>query len=479
MKIVFRVNGGTREVPGLGHVMRCLALALSFKLKGYTSLFVCYESKSAFSLIEKAGFSYLSLPHNCPIAEDSKKTLEVASGANFIIVDSYDLKEEYLRLLRNCPSIVVYFDDLLDRQLPVDVVIGNAYTTIEDYQGKILPETKVLAGPSYTPLRKEFHHPSPHTIREEITSLLITLGGHDPENATEKVVSALRAYPKMLNVHLLLGKAYEHFESLQNALENYPHPYFIHRDVQNVLPLFQQVDLAISAGGITVWELASVGVPMVLIKIADNQERTVNFIKEQGLAYVLGDVVEGLNSLESKEVRAKLSKQLQALIDGKGVLNLTDALINLSKELLKVCEIKITPYMQESTLLWQWRNDPVTRAMSKKDHVISLEEHQKWLGNLKDSHFLFGFVNLVPIGVVRLDDSLVSINVNPQFRGKKLGEGLLKKACEYATHTLQLKKLHAEIKKENVASIKIFEKVGFRLQSEKDGFLSFDYQVGT
>ena len=135
-------------------------------------------------------------------------------------------------------------------------------------------------------------------------------------------------------------------------------------------------------------------------------------------------------------------------------------------------------YSSDAYLIWEWRNDPITRLMSKIGNFILFEEHQKWYERtLKDPNkvILMVFLNGIHAGMLRFDllsssSAEIRINMNPMMRGRGLGSSILIEACHYGKNQLNLLEITAEVKTENTSSIKIFEKAGFDFQGLNDGF---------
>jgi RimJ/RimL family protein N-acetyltransferase len=127
-----------------------------------------------------------------------------------------------------------------------------------------------------------------------------------------------------------------------------------------------------------------------------------------------------------------------------------------------------------------WRNDRVSRENFKNQHIVSQKEHQVWLekklNSSSSSLIMFGR-DEIKIGIVRLDIEQeyidVSINLNPNERGKKLGKKMLKASERYLNKSLKEKKLRAEILKMNILSQKVFERAGYKLESTKSNILIY------
>lgn len=491
MKIVFRVDGGGGI--GLGHLMRCVALADACRAQGHAPLFICKDNPSALQLFQERGYEVHKISSQITLQEELNQLPQIIQNGDLLVVDGYAFTSAYLAALHQAlkgKTVLVYIDDLMDRELPVDLVLGNVYATREEYATKLLPETVLVTGPKYLPLRQEFQALPKKGISDQIRNVLITFGGEDPANITQKVVEALSHHKPSIHLEILLGPAYPHEVSLQQVLAGYPHPHQIHRNPSNLAVLYQKADVAIAASGITVWELAAAGTPMLIIQAVDNQFRIARYAQQQHLGIVLGwhiavnalRINSGLLELADKQVRADFSKRTQALFDGKGALRIVKALSTsvLAKQIV-LKQADKEPEGVESRLLLKWRNDPITREMSRNTEIVSLDEHRQWF--LKTSNdekrlILIGYCDAIPVGMVRLDRqdvevAEIGINLNPEMRGKGFGTALLQAVCSYAFGSLGVKRIKAVVKSKNLASINIFEGTGFVLQSEADGFREY------
>jgi RimJ/RimL family protein N-acetyltransferase len=131
------------------------------------------------------------------------------------------------------------------------------------------------------------------------------------------------------------------------------------------------------------------------------------------------------------------------------------------------------PESRDSKLIWEWRNDPVTRQMSRTTDPIAWDTHAAWYA-ATDSKIVMAVVDGNPAAMLRFDfiesdHAEIGINLGPAVRGQGLGAPILMAGCAYGFDTLGLSRIRAEVKPENVASIKIFERAGFLLDGEHDG----------
>lgn len=118
----------------------------------------------------------------------------------------------------------------------------------------------------------------------------------------------------------------------------------------------------------------------------------------------------------------------------------------------------------------EWRNDPMTRAMSRSSHVVEERSHIEWFAKaVTDPRhtLLIGEVEGSKVGLVRFDHgdiTEVSIFMNPAHRGRGYGLALLLEALKFDRGEIV-----AEIRPENIASLRIFEQAGFEFQDIHDG----------
>ena len=139
---------------------------------------------------------------------------------------------------------------------------------------------------------------------------------------------------------------------------------------------------------------------------------------------------------------------------------------------------------EDSSLLFEWRNDPVTREMFKNTQAITWAEHETWFNNIVDDpHFLLLMVKYQQqqIGVVRFDihDDMaeISINIAPTFRGQKLSAGILMCACQMAFAGKNLTTLKADVKQTNSASLKAFMQAGFTIDTQDDEYYYLSLKI--
>lgn len=237
-------------------------------------------------------------------------------GADWIVVDGYHFTADYLRAL---PARTIYLDDLAAwPEYPVDVVWNPGVCAPDTYG-----ETPALLGPDYYPLRHEFHRVVPRPVPERARRVLVTLGGADPEGYTSTAIQAARGLDCELRV--VVGGS--------NPIRPELAPGELLVGVENMAPVLAWAELAVAAAGVTAYELAFLGIPTVLVTVADNQEPNATGFAAAGAALNLGrtppaQALHGaLQALVTDRARREgLAQAGRRLVDGQGPRRVTEFL---------------------------------------------------------------------------------------------------------------------------------------------------------
>jgi UDP-2,4-diacetamido-2,4,6-trideoxy-beta-L-altropyranose hydrolase len=326
-ELIIRADA-TPEI-GSGHVMRCLALAQAWKKSGGNVTFVSHlpnRTLRARLLSEQCEFAQVETPH--PSGDDWKALGAVIRGRlrPAIVLDGYHFDPEYQKRVRETGNTVLVVDDIvLHPRYECDFVL-NQNVNAERIQYPTGPDTKLLLGSRFAMLRTEFLvcRERERRIPDDAQRVLVTLGGSDPDNVTRVVVDAMRRITSPeLQVRIVIGPDNPNAEQLCSRHDD--HFEFIRS--ANMPELMMWADVAISAAGSTSWELALLGVPSLLITVAENQAGICRDMAEQGAAVSLGqhdelnpdDLARTVEAvLHDRDLRQRLSDAGRALIDGQG-----------------------------------------------------------------------------------------------------------------------------------------------------------------
>lgn len=261
------------------------------------------------------------------------------SGRDSVIVDSYYVTDDYLAALRACVYTVL-MDDIGTHRYPVDCVINyNAPASLDAYRKLYQGSgTKLLIGSRYTPLRRQFRRAEeiPAEGTGHLPAVLITVGGGDPGNIAWKILK--RIYRKDFSFHLVTGRFHPDFQRMQE-LEKEHNNIHIHHDVKDMAGLMRRCQIAVTAGGSTVYELSALGIPFVCFSCAENQEALVDYIGSRQIAVSAGawhrepeQTLERIGRLfeklaENSKLREACRYREMELADGNGAHRLAEEIL--------------------------------------------------------------------------------------------------------------------------------------------------------
>ncbi|RKX24442.1 MAG: UDP-2,4-diacetamido-2,4,6-trideoxy-beta-L-altropyranose hydrolase [Candidatus Zixiibacteriota bacterium] len=351
MKMVIRVDSSLQI--GSGHVMRCLTLADHLKETGCDISFVCRDHPGNVSaLVEDKGYEVHRLP---AVEDDSRKatqsgheykhwlgtnqatdvaqTMEVLSRfkaqVGWLIVDHYALSEEWEKVLRPHVTGIFVIDDLANRKHDCDILLDQNLNQSGSsrYENLVPPDCQVLAGPRFALLRNEFTQAA-ESSRErdgQIKHLLVFFGGVDSANETLKACRAiLSSGCSDLAVDIVVGASNPNKNAVNEFCER--HDMFeYHCQVSNIAELMSKADLCLGAGGTTTWERAYLGLPTIILPVAENQVEGTKAMAAAGAAWDLGyaskvsenEIADAISfALNDPEAVCRISRAARGLFGG-------------------------------------------------------------------------------------------------------------------------------------------------------------------
>jgi UDP-2,4-diacetamido-2,4,6-trideoxy-beta-L-altropyranose hydrolase len=457
--------------------MRCLALAQVWSTAAGSCEFVlAHGTPELESRIGEEGFRVDSITAEPGSDDDVRQTLEITHERNaaWVVIDGYRFTADYQRAIKNrsCRLVVVDDGGLGDSCVADIVVNQNPFATAVSYT-HCAPSTALLLGTRYALLRREFWTPTPRFIMPgKAERLLVTFGGSDPDNVTSVVLQALKMTPTDGGeVIVVVGDGNPHYDSVVRQARDLGRKVRIERGVRKMSELMGWADLAISAAGGTCWELAAMGVPMILIPIADNQTPVADILERKRAAVNLGPawklsaerIAQATYTVQIEyERRKELLENARGLVDGKGAHRVITAMMDKQVTIRNADAGDIQ-------LLWEWANEPAVRAASFSRDPIPWGDHQHWMERrLADPHTRL-YVGIdsadLPVGQVRFDlhgsDAILSVTVDPKFRGRGYSPVLLSQSCSKLFRETPTVLVEAFVKPDNVASLRAFIRAGF------------------
>jgi UDP-2,4-diacetamido-2,4,6-trideoxy-beta-L-altropyranose hydrolase len=298
---------------GAGHLMRSRVLAEELQAAGaqVTVLAECDDARAAL---------LAGLPHR-RVAWGGQAATTLAAGADLLVVDSYRVDAAWCAAALQACRHTAFFDDTL--RLPYDggIVINTALGA------ELLPYPRdggcrYLLGAQYAPLRREFRRLPAREVRTEVRRLLLLAGGGAAEPYFIRLGSELAELLAPVEIRTV-GFSAAGCTGL---------PYLTAAALRDEM---LAADIAVTAGGQTLYELAAAGVPAVVLATADNQRSNIDGFVRAGLAADTGvrpaaaAVAAQVQALDAA-TRADRARRARALIDGDGAIRLARALLDLA-----------------------------------------------------------------------------------------------------------------------------------------------------
>jgi UDP-2,4-diacetamido-2,4,6-trideoxy-beta-L-altropyranose hydrolase len=333
MKVSIITEGNSNI--GYGHITRCTSLYQAFEEKGLTPSFIVNGDKivkNSLEMEKKYIFNWLI---------DKKKLYKLIDGSDIAIIDSYLANLSIYKEITNLVKIPTFIDDNIRLKYPQGIVV-NYLISAKELKYPKDKEITYLLGPKYCIVRKEFWDLQEKKISKEIKTIMITFGGSDIKNLTPKVLEMINKSFPNLEKKIIIGRGFKNIKAIKDVLDkNYELIYF--PTAMSMKRAMMESDLAITAGGTTIYELMIVGVPVISVAVANNQLNNVKAFSERSLNYYAGwwqnsNLLENIKKyvllLKEEETRKNMIISGQECIKSDGSRKIINYLIkkrNLKK----------------------------------------------------------------------------------------------------------------------------------------------------
>jgi UDP-2,4-diacetamido-2,4,6-trideoxy-beta-L-altropyranose hydrolase len=470
------------EIGG-GHVMRCLALAQGWQDRGGQAALLGKVPARLAARLKSECLEHLPLAASPGSRADLEETIRAARRlqASCLVVDHYGWGGDFQQAVADASLPLLFLDDNghCDHYAANWVLNQNVHAQAS-YYPKRREGTRLLLGTRYALLRREFRQrrAGARKIAPRARKLLVTLGAGHSGPVALRLLEGLARAEEAFEVVYLVGPASTQRDALEGKASRLGLAIDFRSDVRDMPALLEWADLAVTAGGSTCWEMSYLGLPHIVVVLAENQEASVRRLDAWGSAVSLGRQEEVtadrftrvLDEIgKDQDRRREMSDLGRQLVDGFGVERV---LWNLGMRGQDV-EIDVRPVTREDRrLLWQWACDPVVRAHSFHPETISWPTHCEWFEQQLQEEDVWMFVARIrgglPIGLVRFriydrssQAAEISIQLDEDFRGFKLGLPVLRAGHRAFLARTQARQIHAWILESNPRSIRLFEKAGY------------------
>lgn len=333
-KIAFRVDGG--KDTGMGHVMRSLSLASAFPDKHQIVFIVNNEDIKDYLKYSNLNIKTFIIGNHLSSDEEINKVRSILkeNDINILITDSYNIDQQYLSAVKKEVELLVSIHDFAPFSFPSDIVInGNVYAADMEYKS-LNGNTKFLLGTKYLLMRKEFIDLPKRELSKDVSKVLVTVGGGDPLNLTTKIIRSMKLLAdhdlidrSNIQINIVIGPAFTNKMEIIRITKTLNLDITLHINVHKMSDLMLACDMAVSAGGSTLYELAAAGTPAIAILQSENQfQGALALIKKETIINLgRGDMIgtdaiaNNINKLMSNfQFRRKMSQTGQKLVDGRG-----------------------------------------------------------------------------------------------------------------------------------------------------------------
>ncbi|WP_260260073.1 UDP-2,4-diacetamido-2,4,6-trideoxy-beta-L-altropyranose hydrolase [Vibrio intestinalis] len=492
MQVIFRVDASL--LIGSGHVMRCLVLAEALSKKGHQVEFACTPLKGDMrTFIRERGFNVISLAepqsiiapqHDADyeawlqksVTEDAQDFLVAVKAADLVVTDHYAIGAEWQEKIVAVLDCCLLAIDDLGRCHRADLVLDQTLGRSEvDYASS---NTKALVGSEYALLRMNFSNKREAALSRQLSDesvrVLVSMGGVDAPNATLKVLKSLCCQVNA-DFTVLLPSRSPHFQQVSAwclTKPNVRHQEF----VSDMASLMLEHDIAIGAPGTTSWERACLGLPNIVVPLAENQQLICEqLVKHDAAVHVdIKDIPSTLNGafMRVLEGWSQFKEANLTICDGRGVRRV---IFEIEQLVSKKRDGVFLQYASQDdiALIYEWQSHPDTRKYALTPNVPKWSEHQTWMSRKlqSTSDYFYMVINRVDrskVGAVRLDRMesghyLVSIFVDPNSYGR----GVAYQALDAIDAIHPDVTLNATVLKANVASQRLFKKARYHQVDEE------------
>lgn len=330
---VLLIRADSSERMGTGHVMRCLALAQAWQDAGYHVVFALASCSAGIAeRLRAENIDVLHLACAPASPQDALATVDAARsvGSDWIVLDGYHFDAAYQAAISRGGWKLLVIDDFgALENYTADIIVNQDTIADERLYARRAAHSRLLLGTDYTFLRREFRgQPRPERkVATVARRLLLAFGGSDPGRLTEMALSALDcAVNDGLETVVLIGPSNPRWEQLQAATASRSNIRLL-RNPPDIPHWMAWCDIAVTAAGGTLWELAYCRVPTIVVLTSEEQSPATDFLQRREACQSLGmgnrlsagQMAAAIVSLcGDPQRRSYLAANLAAMVDGLG-----------------------------------------------------------------------------------------------------------------------------------------------------------------
>lgn len=328
------------EKIGTGHVMRCLEIAKAYEeLKGPVTFLVADVDSKKF--IESKGFSCYVMNSKWNDLNSEIEMLKMCKdecGVERLLIDSYFISKKYVKAWKELGVRVAYLDDLCCADYEFDALFNGAiWATEKEYEKWYeTDKTKLYLGCEYLALRPEFAKTPKKNVKEKADNILVLSGGADPYHFLLGFVENLPGdIEKQCQYYLVCGIFNDDYEKILNICKDRDNIHVL-QNASNLYEYMCNADVAVSACGMTLYELCACKTPTIMYLLADNQRGNLEGFIRENIFESIGDIREKIDFdllfnklsylISDSEKRNEMVGKVRKMVDGKGAYRIAGEL---------------------------------------------------------------------------------------------------------------------------------------------------------
>lgn len=339
--------------------MRCLTLADELRANGAQCVFLCREHRgNLITALRQRGFTVevvpIGLEDEIPLRGDAELLIANQSAVHldaefaskilapwhpdWLVVDHYGIDVEWERRVCRSARRLMVIDDLANRNHDCALLLDqNLVADVDErYQGLVPNRCRLLLGPSYALLQPQYlvQRLKQRERGGKVRRVLVYFGGGDRYNVTGMVVDAfLRLNPAEVDMDIVVNSTNPHIPEIESKVTG-RRGLTLYSDLPSLASLMDAADLAFGAGGATTWERCCLGLPSVVITLANNQIQIASELNRRGVIQWLGrheevpslKIQQVLDKALREEVSEAWVESSRKVVDGHGTKRVANLL---------------------------------------------------------------------------------------------------------------------------------------------------------
>lgn len=332
-RICFRVDANS-EI-GQGHLMRCITIARSVSETSDAEIIFAVSDSNSIKLLEKEMYRTIDLDINyTDYSKEASKKLKailVDEEIDVLLIDSYSLNNDYVLSIKEVAKVACFWRK--ESKISADLIINYNIDYNKDfYERETVANQIRLLGAEYVPLRSDFSKVNKNEEKNPPRNILLLTGGSDNLNVLGRFIDHAQEFSDYM-VTCVVGK-YSKFKETDSTPSNIK----VVGQSDHIAQIMMENDIIISAGGTTMYEICSLGIPAIIYSLADNQLSEPAFLNDLGAVIYVGNadnslffdkIKKAVVSLSEPKNRTAMIHKMDHLVDGKGAKRIALALMRL------------------------------------------------------------------------------------------------------------------------------------------------------